>query len=188
MKPAEPTPVKLVCGLLFSDAELAERALQLLVTSYGRIDYKSPLYPFEITDYYVAEMGSPIYRQFISVQDLIHPGRLADIKIACNKIEEALAVAGKRKVNLDPGYMDYDKFVLASAKYNSQKIYLDQGIYADPTMRYEHGQYVAAPYAFPDFKSGQYQDAFLQIRAKFKGQLRRLMQDRNPQPSQGRVS
>ncbi len=177
MKPAEPTPVKLVCGILFSDEGLLEQALQSLATAFGRIDYKSPLYAFDCTDYYVAEMGAPIYRQFVSFHDLIHPGRLASIKIACNQMEESLAMVGRRKVNLDPGYMDYDKLVLASAKYNSQKIYLDQGIYADPTLRYERGHYVPAPYAFPDFKSGQYQEAFLHIRAKYKGQLRRLMRE-----------
>ncbi len=175
MKPIEPLPVKLVCGILFSDAALCGQALQLLSERYGRVDYKSPLYPFDCTDYYVAEMGSPIYRQFISFQEMRSPSCLAKIKLECNHVEERLAVDGQRKVNLDPGYMDYDKFVLASAKYNAHKIYLDLGIYADLTLRYERGHYKPSEYAFPDFKSGRYDDAFLHIRARFKGQLRRLL-------------
>jgi len=173
MKPHEPLPVKLICGILFSDEEVYGLALQRLAALYGQVDYKSPVYPFVVTDYYVPEMGSPIQRQFISFKALIHPGRLAQIKITCNDLEEDLAVAGLRKVNLDPGYLDYDKLVLASAKYNSHKIYLDLGIYADLTLRFEHGHCVAAPYAFPDFKTGEYEEAFLHIRARYKGQMRR---------------
>ena len=174
MKPDEPLPVKLICGILSSDAERAEQARQRTAQVYGRIDYKSPLHLFDVSDYYDAEMGTPIFRQFVSFHDLVHPGRLARIKIECNGIEEELAVDGLRKVNLDPGYMDYDKLVLASAKYNGHKIYLDLGIYADLTMRYERGHYQPSAYAFPDFKSGHYDEALLHIRARYKGQLRRL--------------
>ena len=174
MKPSEPVPVKLICGVLFSDAKLVEEALRRMVVLYGPVDYKSPSYPFTVTDYYVTEMGSPIFRQFVSFRELIHPARLPQIKIDCNAIEDQLAFSGSRKVNLDPGYMDYDKLVLASAKYNGHKIYLDLGIYADLTLRFERGGYQAAPYAFPDFKSGRYEEAFLHIRAKYKGQMRRI--------------
>ncbi len=175
MIPQDPIPVKLICGILYSDDLLLEAAFRALSEQFSRIDYTSPVYPFNVTDYYVPEMGAPIWRLFCSFRDLVNPGTLAGIKIACNRIEEDLAVAGQRKVNLDPGYMDWDKMVLASAKYNAHKIYLDQGIYADLTLRYERGVYHPAPYAFPDFKSGQYNEAFLRIRAKYKGQVRKWL-------------
>ena len=173
MKPSEPIPVKLICGILFSDEGLYRSAVDQLLQHYGPMDYKSPLYPFDVTDYYVPEMGSPIHRQFCSFTTLVDPGCLAHVKIECNDIEDSLAINGQRKVNLDPGYMDYDKFVLASAKYNSHKIYLSEGIYADLTLRYEKGAYVPSPYCFPDFKTGLYHEAFMHIRAKYKGQVRR---------------
>ncbi|HNW59590.1 MAG TPA: DUF4416 family protein [bacterium] len=180
MIPAEPVPVKLICGILFSDAARLEAALEALTARYGAVDYRSPLFPFTITRYYDAEMGGAIQRLFVSFTPLISPGALAEIKIACNALEADLAVAGLRKVNLDPGYMDYDKLVLASAKYNAHKIYLDLGIYADPTLRYEKGAYLPAPWAFPDFKSGQYNETFLRIRARYKGQLRRQARTSSP--------
>ncbi|NIR47226.1 DUF4416 family protein [candidate division KSB1 bacterium] len=95
------------------------------------------------------------------------------MKTETNKIEERLLVDGKRKVNLDPGYMDYNKVILASAKYNSQKIYLGRGIYADPTLWYEKGEFEPYPYSFPDFKTKMYSSVFLHIRALFKGQRRK---------------
>lgn len=172
MKPSEPTPVKLLCGVLFSDEPLLKKALSLLAEKYGEIDFIGKRYLFESTDYYSAEMGGPIYRVFYTFTQLINPGRLAKIKIECNEIEDLVAVQQRRKINLDPGYMDYDKVVLASAKYNSHKIYLDHGIYADPTLHYIKGRYLPGEYCFPDFKNGLYEKEFLEIRTIYKTQLK----------------
>ena len=188
MKPTEPIFVKLFSGVLYSDETLKERAFELLAEKYGEIDYKSQLYPFDLSDYYVPEMGAPIFRQFISFKQVIHPVRLPQIKIDCNELEDQLAVGGQRKVNLDPGYMDYAKIVLASAKYNTHKIYLDLGIYADTTMIFTRGEYQPTPYCFPDFKGDQYQQAFLHIRAKYKGQIRKIMRGEKKSPDQGQGS
>lgn len=168
MKPIEPDPVKLFIGILFSDVKLLERAIPLLTEKFGKTDYTSPEFDFKVSDYYKEEMGVPILRKFISFSNLINPGELAKIKINTAEIEDQLAVNGKRKINLDPGYMDLNKVVLASAKYNGQKIYLDLGIYADPTLWYEKRNFHPYPYSFPDFKTGEYNKAFLQIRDLYK--------------------
>ncbi len=173
MKPTAPNPVKLFCGVLYSDASLLDQARSMLIDQYGAIDFQSQTFRFEVSDYYRAEMGWPIWRIFWSFERLIAPNQIASIKIACNAIEESLAIAGSRKVNLDPGYMDYDKIVLASAKYNGQKIYLDLGIYADLTLRYEKGNYYPFPWSFPDFRSGQYYRTFLRMRELYKAQLKK---------------
>lgn len=175
MQPQSIKPVKLVIGVLFSNEILLAQAKEKLASRYGRIDFQSQVFPFEISDYYYPEMGHPISRLFLSHRDLILPNEIARIKIETNQIEMDLAVAGQRKVNLDPGYLDHDKFVLASAKYNGQKVYLDLGIYADLTLHFEKGDFLPFPWSFPDFKSGIYNPAFLSIRAKYKGQLRKLL-------------
>ncbi len=96
------------------------------------------------------------------------------MKILCNEIEEQLLVNGKRKINLDIGYLDFHKMVLASAKYNSQKIYLKHGIYADLTLTFESGQFCPVENTFPDFKSGQYNEVLLSFRNIYKSQLKIL--------------
>jgi hypothetical protein len=174
MQPTEPDPVKLFVGILYSNQEPLQKAIHILEQQFGRIDYKSPEFEFNITDYYKDEMGWPIFRKFVSFANLINPTDIARIKIETNEIEDRLAAEGKRQVNLDPGYMDYNKVILASAKYNSQKIYLDLGIYADPTLWYEKGKFLPYPYSFPDFKSDLYNQVFLHIRALYKGQRRKL--------------
>jgi hypothetical protein len=199
VKPEEPGPVKLIVGVLYSDEGLLEKGLSLLTERYGGLDYRSPVFPFDRTDYYVPEMGCPIFRIFVSHERLIHPRDLSRIKVETNAMEEKLAVSERsggfetapvpepssdlpqrtailpevvpcRKVNFDPGYMDYDKFVLASAKYNGQKIYLDHGIWADLTLHYEKGRFDPYPWSFPDFKAGLYDAVFLEIRGRFKEQ------------------
>ena len=170
MHPQEPGLVKFFIAILYSHKRRMEKAFKCLQEKYGKIDYQSQRFDFSMTDYYQPEMGRPIYRIFVSFKTLIRPDEIALIKIETNEIEENLAILKKRKVNLDAGYMDYDKVVLASAKYNGQKIYLDRGIWADLTLHYEKGGFDPYPWSFPDFKTGMYNEVFLEIRQKFKKQ------------------
>jgi len=172
MKADLPQNVKYFIGALFSDETLLDKAREAVIEKIGLIDLTSESFPFNTTDYYESEMGSPIYRQFWSIETLMSPGKLATLKILCNGIEEELAIASKRKVNLDIGYLDFHKLVLASAKYNGQKIYLDQGIYADATLYFEAGKFHALENTFPDFKSSTYLDVFLEIRRLYKSQIK----------------
>jgi len=143
MEPTDPQPVKLFIAALFSEQNLLEKSLQRSQEQFGTIEYRSEVFPFDVTDYYAPEMGSPLYRQFVSFQPLVNPGKLAEFKINTNSIEDELSEQEKRRVNLDIGYMDFNKVVLASAKFNGQKIYLDHGIYADPTLYYRKGEFIA---------------------------------------------
>ena len=60
---------------------------------------------------------------------------------------------------------------LASAKYNGQKIYLGQGIYADLTLTFSGGQFHPLENTFPDFISGAYNEIILKFRNSYKSQL-----------------
>lgn len=50
-----------------------------------------------------------------------------------NKFPDALS--GGCRVNLDPGYIDLLKVILASTQNANQRIYLNSGIYAEATRR-----------------------------------------------------
>jgi len=172
MKTVEPQKVKYFIGALFSDADVLKKALGLCQVEIGKIDLHSDHFPFESTHYYDEEMGGLIFRSFFSFEILRSPGDLARLKVLCNRIEDQLRIEGKQKVNLDMGYLDFHKVILASAKYNGQKIYLDQGIYADPTLFFECGQFHAFENTFPDFKSNAYDEVFMKIRNIYKLQLK----------------
>jgi hypothetical protein len=170
--PLFPKPVKLIMATLDGDEAVAARARDRLCTAFGQIDYASTRFPFAATDYYEPEMGKPLFRQFYAFTALISPEILPAIKLRAHALENEFAVAEKRRINLDPGYLDADKFVLASAKYHGNKIYLGQGIWADMTLHYEKGKFTALPWSFPDFRSGLYEQVFLRIREIYKRQLK----------------
>jgi len=163
--------VKLFSGILFTNQEKLKTAVSNLTKYFGPVDFISQEFAFNSSNYYEEEMGSPIKRQFISFVNLISPQKLPEIKLTCNEIEQNVSIEGKRKVNLDPGYLDYDKIVLASLKYNGQKLYLSQGIWADLTLHYAKGKFRPYPWSFPDFTEGLYNETFLRIRDLYKKNL-----------------
>jgi hypothetical protein len=174
MQPEAVKPVKYFVGALFSSESLLKTAIETGTARFGQIDRESSAFLFKWTDYYEAEMGKPIYRKLFSFEKLMTPDFLAAAKLLTNEIEQQLAIEGKRKVNLDIGYLDYDKVVLASAKYGIHKIYLNQGIYADLALHYEKGKYSSYPWAFLDFQSAEYRPFFLKVREIYKTQIKIL--------------
>jgi len=163
-------PVKLFFGVLYNTSFDMEQIKRNLESLYGKIDYISPVFTFNFTDYYRKEMGDDIKRLFYSFEDLVSPDILADIKVKSNEIEDLYSSGEKRSVNLDPGYLDYYKIVLASMKFGGQKVYLSNGTYADITLWYEKGKFKTFPWTFLDFKSGLYDNIFLHIRNLYKKQ------------------
>ncbi|OPZ95339.1 MAG: hypothetical protein BWY71_02269 [Planctomycetes bacterium ADurb.Bin412] len=65
-----------------------------------------------------------------------------------------------RPINLDPGYIDASKLVLATTKNYSHRIYIGQSMYAEATLHYHRGKWQAWPFTYPDYGSGLY-DPFL---------------------------
>ena len=172
-EPSAPPPVKLFVLTLAHASENAVDAVRQLEEEWGRADYRSPAYAFDATDYYEAELGSPLERSVVSFERLVPPDALPGAKHTTNRVERAFSVASRRRVNLDPGYLDTQRIVLASCKAARHKIYLADGIWADPIACYERGEFVAWPWSFRDFRDGTYRASFTCIRELYKDALRR---------------
>ncbi len=171
-QPASVPPVKLFLATLHRDVAVLEDAFRMLTDRWGATDFVSPDFPFDVTDYYEKEMGKVLLRRFYSFENLISPEEIVDCKVFCNLVEQRLASEGNRTVNLDPGYLDYYKVVLASTKYGGQKIYLRDGIYADMTLVMFKGKWESFAWGFPDFKSGNYDSVLSAIRNLYKIQAK----------------
>ena len=165
-------PVKLLVALLWADAGSRDRALADLEGRWGPIDFSGADHPFDVTAYYAKEMGPSLQRRLVSFSPLIPPESLPEVKLACNRIEERLARRGRRTVNLDAGYLDHSKVILASMKFAGQKIHLGHGVYADLMSRYRKGRYRPLEWAFPDFRDGRYDEDLAPIRELYMGQRR----------------
>ncbi len=167
-----PFPLKYFVAVLFREPDALAAAKEALVDAWGPLDYESRDYLFDTTDYYEPEMGKSLCRRLVVFQRLMPPTELVSMKLGCNRIEDELAVEGKRVVNLDAGYLDHNKVVLASAKEAGQKIYLDEGIYADLVGRYKGGKYQPFEWSFPDFSDGRYDRELEAIRQIYLRQMK----------------
>ena len=159
--------------MLSNDESLFATVKQPLENVFGPCDLDSPLWPWEHTTYYEKEMGAGLQRMFVFFEKLIMPDAIAEIKLKTIDIEkENLYEQGGRKINLDPGYLDAAKIVLASTKDFSHRIYLKDGIYGEVTLTYSGKDYQTLPYTFPDFRTAEYQEVFKQAREIFKKQVK----------------
>jgi hypothetical protein len=170
-------PVKLFIGVLVSDPKLIGAVEETLVESFGPIDRRSPVIPFDFTDYYNSQMGDIIDRVFFSFERLIEADQLSEIKTETNELESQLArllQTVKRPVNLDPGYIEPAKVILASTKNFYHRISIGKGIFAEVTMHFKNNTYQFFPWTYPDYKSKEYQEFFLKIRHIYRSQLRAM--------------
>ena len=174
---AEPQPVKLICGMISSDTELFAESLAALTGAFGRADITSDILAFDFTHYYDDEMGAPLWRQFVSFSELVSPDVLVEAKLRTNEVEEHLAAraAGPpaRPINLDPGYVEQSKLVLASMKNFSHRIHLGRGVYGEVTLLYHKGGWEPLRWTFPDYASRRYWPFLDSARDRLLAQLRR---------------
>ena len=153
--PREPKPVKYFIALLSSEPDLISAIEESLTAILGPVDARSEILPWTASTYYDKEMGLGLLRSFVAFESLESPDRLADIKLATQRIEDDHRHKGAgssgRRINLDPGYVESAKVVLASTKNASQRIYLRSGIYAEATLQFYHGEFHGSFYTYPDY-------------------------------------
>lgn len=160
-------PVKLIAGFIFKDERYLIKAESILARKFGKIDFKSQVIPFDFTDYYAQEFGDNLKRVFVSFKNLISPKYLSSAKVITNRIEEKLSLSGNRLINIDPGYLDAARLVLASTKDFAHRIYLDKGIFAETTLIFKDHSFRGWEWTYPDYKKEEYIEIFHKIRALF---------------------
>ena len=168
-------PVKLICGIIAADADRFEAAETRIAALYGEIDSRSERFPFDCTDYYKPEMGKGLRRAFVSFARLIEPERLSEIKLRTNALEEELRRAfgaGRRIVNLDPGYVGSAALIMATAKDFSHRVPLRDGIYAHLEFLFSKNALRRLDWTYPDFANPGYEAYFLEVRRVYLRQLK----------------
>jgi hypothetical protein len=185
--PRPARPVKLFAGLLGSDLDVLRRTKQLLARQFGPVDLESEVWPFDCTDYYETEMGPNLQRWFLSFERLIRPDQIGDVKLETNQLEQEIAESClpevyARIVNIDPGYLELGKVVLATTKDRSHRLYVGNGIYAEVTLHFVEGQWQPWPWTYADYATEHYREFFARARARFLQQRQQnpeMFADRN---------
>jgi hypothetical protein len=174
--PREPKAAKYFVALLSSDANLLASVEKDLSAGLSEIDSRSEVAPWTASKFYEKEMGAGLWRQFLSFVTLQSPEILADIKLKTQEIEDRYRCASSqgRRVNLDPGYLDAFKVVLASTKNAGQRIYLRSGIYGEVTLLYHNAGFHGLEYTYADYLEAETIAFFSQLRARYLTQLRQL--------------
>jgi hypothetical protein len=175
--PQPPSPAKLVIGFFLHDRSLLHHVVEPLQAEFGSIDMVSPWFAFDYTDYYAAEMGTELFRRLLVFNRLIDQQALAGIKCITNALEKRFAENGKRRLNIDPGYLLQERFVLATGKNYTHRIYIGQGIYADLTLMFQKGAYQILPWTYPDYAAPDMRAFLMRVRQKLGADLAALKRD-----------
>ena len=163
-QPTIPKDVKLFMAITFSDQSVYAELRPILENRFGQIDFQSNIFDFNFTEYYKPEMGANLRKQFVSFQPLIKPERLHDIKLWTNDLEMRYSIAGKRRVNIDPGYLSAANIVLATTKNFSHRVYLGKGIYGDVQLRFRNHQFQPFDWTYADYRQPLAIDFFNELR------------------------
>lgn len=150
----------------------------LLARDFSPVVLVSERFAFEETAYYRRTMGDGLYKQLFACRDPIFADALPTLKRRAIALENTVAKTGHHEVprplNLDPGFLDLGKVVLASTKDHAHRLYLGQGIFGEVTLHYERRarQWLPHPWTYPDYRRDDVRQFFLQLREHFRGESR----------------
>ena len=148
-----------------------------LTAILGTVDARSEVLSWTVSTFYEKEMGAGLLRRFVAFESLASPGKLADFKLETQRIEEnqrhEVPSPLGRRINLDPGYIESSKVVLASTKNASHRVYLHSGIYAEATLQFYNGEFHGSSYTYPDYLWSTSIAFLTSLRSRYLNQLRR---------------
>ena len=177
--PREPAPGMAVLSVLGTPENLARHwpdLEPLLVERLGPAISTGPDLPFEHTDYYHAEMGSPLARRLLGFDRMVPLDSLPQAKQFTDDLEQRFARDGRRTLNLDPGLLTPERLLLATHKNFIHRVYLGQGVFADLTLIYSRSGWQALPWTFADYASPELQERLTALRAIHLDKLALLRQ------------
>ncbi len=173
----EPAPVRLLCSLLSADRALILQGIAEVSQSCGPAEWMSPELAFDRTRYYEAELGWPLWRRFVFFESLVRSEQLVEVKLATHELEQRHLSAGRRSVNVDPGYLSAERVVLATGKNYTHRIHLARGIFADLTLIFHQGSYRSLDWTYPDYADRDTIGMMNAARQRYLAQLRGQRQD-----------
>lgn len=167
---SRPLPANLTIAVMFTTDNEPAKIKQILEDLYGRIDNVSEVFSFsEISPYYDPEMGSGIKKVIYSFEKPVERDFLITVKIDCDRIEKDFSVNGKRTVNLDPGLISLENFILSTGKNYSHRIYLGQGVYGEVTLMFgKKGEIKELPWTYRDYLYQPAKDFLLATRELYR--------------------
>lgn len=170
--PHPPEPSLLFISLLFSQCETYNAVSLPLQSRFGDTLLESDTCVWNHTHYYDEELGTPIFRKLLFFRRQFDPLHLPDVKLETNDLEAENVIQGKRKINIDPGYLMRSRVVLASAKDYSHRIYLGKGIYGEVALYYQRNRFNPLPHTYFDYRDPRTIELFEKARKELRREER----------------
>ena len=166
----EPVKANLTISVMFTEEALLEEIRAILKKKYGEIDAISEVYDFSsISPYYNPEMGSDIKKIVFSFKEPVARDILKEIKLFCVKLEKKYSKNGNRLVNLDPGLVTLENFILATGKNYSHRIYLGSGVFAEVTLMFGKKNMIKElPWSYRDYLYEPARSFLLEVRELYR--------------------
>jgi hypothetical protein len=171
--PQEPLKVKLFIAIMCDESFTLNPLTERLRARFGEEEGRYGPVASSWTDYYAPEMGEHLTKVYLAYAAPIRRETLPAIKIFTNSVEKEYTAGGKRTVNIDPGYIARDKFVLASTKDFFHRLYLGEGIYGEVTLHFRKGAFRYFSWTYPDYKEEGVQNLLMKARASLVGGIRK---------------
>lgn len=170
---------KLIIGVIYHEKEILDKAMEMLTAEFGPVEAVSEEFSFseEFSTYYDDEIGGEGFRRIYSFKELVDPARQADIKIRTNEIEAEFSTNGKRRINLDPGFINHGRLMLATTKETGFRVPLKDGIYTELTLFWARGGWQKFPWSYRDYQSERVQKFISEVRHSYLLERRKSKTD-----------
>lgn len=167
---------KLIMGVIYHEKEIFEKAMDELREKFGETDFCCEEFSFsgEFSNYYDEELGGEGMRRIYSFKVLVEPDRQSEIKQYTNAIEAKYSKDGKRLINLDPGFINHGRLMLATTKEAGFRIPLSDGIYTELTLFWARGGWHKLPWTYRDYQSKRVQDFLTVVRSEYLRQRKQM--------------
>lgn len=167
---------KLIIGVIYHDVAVFNEAIKRLTDEFGEIDFVCEEFSFsgEFSNYYDDELGGEGLRRIYSFKELVEPDRQAEIKKFTNSLESEFSKDGKRLINLDPGFINHGRLMLATTKEAGFRIPLSDGIYTELTLFWARGGWHKLPWTYRDYQSERVQSFITTVRAEYLRQRKEM--------------
>lgn len=176
-----PPAAILFCGLITTGDVDAGSVLRGLEQAWGPLAFVGRSFPFDYTTYYHREMGSPLFRRFVTFQRPVEQDALPGLKQEAMRVEAVYRSAGGgRKANIDPGLLLPERLLLATTKPAAQRPYLGRGVYADLTLVYHAKSYRPLDWTYPDYAADETVQQLNRLRRGFL--LRKRLEEKGGSP------
>ena len=171
---------KLIMGVIYHDVEVFEKAMAILTEKFGEVEDMCEEFSFskEFSSYYDTELGGEGMRRIYSFKRLVDPSEQADIKTFTNELELSLSPEGMRLINLDPGFINHGRLMLATTKNTGFRVALKDGIYTELTLFYARGGWNKFPWTYRDYQSKKVQEFLTVVRKKYLEERKNILKSK----------